>query len=138
MSIVLKSVHPFSLSLFSLPCIFLYVNSLLSLNFHFSVPKVFTHLICIRHGVKNNIFLLGCGRVKKVVRNIRKELVLARLRLGHTRVTHSYLLLGEEQLQCAGCDASFTIRHFLLECGDFAQVRNNCFHVETVISRYTY
>ena len=26
----------------------------------------------------------------------------------------------------------FTVRHFLLECGEFAQVRNNCFHVENI------
>ena len=24
------------------------------------------------------------------------------------------------------------VRHFLLECGDFAQVRNNCFHVNNM------
>ena len=62
----------------------------------------------------------------------KRSAVLARLRLGHTRVTHSYLLLGEEQQQCVGCDAPFTVRHFLLECGDFAQVRNNCFHVDNM------
>ena len=50
---------------------------------------------------------------------------MARLRLGHTRVTHSYLLQGEEQPQCVDCDAPFTVRHFLLECGDLKQVRNN-------------
>ena len=59
----------------------------------------------------------------------KEEVVLARLRLGHTRVTHSYLLLGAEQPQYVGCDAAFTVRHFRLECGNFAQVRNNCFHV---------
>ena len=69
------------------------------------------------------------GEHQSVVRNIRKEeVVLARLRLGHTRVTHSYFLQGEEQLHCAGCDAPFTVQ-IHLECGDFAQVRNNCFHV---------
>ena len=62
----------------------------------------------------------------------REEVVLARLRLGHTRVTHSYLLQGEELPQCVGCDPPFTVRHFLLECGDFAQVRNNCFHVDNM------
>ena len=72
------------------------------------------------------------GEYQSFVRNIRKE-ELARLCLGHTRVTHSYLLQGEEQPQCVGCDAPFTVRHFLLECGDFAQVRNNCFHVENKI-----
>ena len=56
----------------------------------------------------------------------------ARLHLGHTRVTHSYLLQGEEQPQCVGCDAPFTVRHLLLECGDFAHVRNNCFHVDNM------
>ena len=73
------------------------------------------------------------GEHQSVVRNIRKEeVVLARLRLGHTRVTQSYLLLGEEQPQCVGCDAPFTVRHFLYECGDFAQVRNNCSHVDNM------
>ena len=70
------------------------------------------------------------GEYRSVVRNIRKEVVLDRLRLGHTRVTHSVLLQGEEKPQCVGCDTPFTVRHFLLECGDFAQVRNNCLHVD--------
>ena len=34
--------------------------------------------------------------------------------------------------KCVGCNAPFTVRHFLLECGDFAQVRNNCFHVDNM------
>ena len=73
------------------------------------------------------------GEYQSVVQNIRKvEVVLARHCLGHTRVTHSYLLKGEEQPQCVGCNAPFTVRHFLLECGDFAQVRNNCFHVDNM------
>ena len=46
--------------------------------------------------------------------------------------THSYLLQGEEQPQCVGCNAPLTVRHFLLECVDFAQVRNNCFNVSNM------
>ena len=69
------------------------------------------------------------GEHQSVVRNIRKEVVLAQLRLGDTRVTHSYLLQGEEQPHCVGCNAPSTVRHILLECGDSAQVINNCFHV---------
>ena len=38
----------------------------------------------------------------------------------------------KEQPQCVGCDAPFTVRHFLLECGDFVQVRNNCFNVDNM------
>ena len=55
------------------------------------------------------------GEYQSVVRNIRKEVILARLHIGHTRVTHSYLLQGEEQPQCVGCHAPFTVRHFLLD-----------------------
>ena len=73
------------------------------------------------------------GEHQSVVGNIRKEEVaLAQLCLRHTRVTYSYLLLGEEQPQCVVCDAPFTVRHFLLQCGDFSQVRNNCFHVDNM------
>ena len=84
------------------------------------------------------------GEHQSVVRHIRKEeVVLARLCLGHTRVTHSYLLLGEEQPHCVGCDALFTVRHFLLECGDFAQVRKDnmkqlfqdaCKHIDSIMT----
>ena len=54
--------------------------------------------------------------------------------LGHTTVTHSHLLLleGEEQPQCVGCEATFTVRHFLSESSYFAEVRNNCFHVDNM------
>ena len=46
------------------------------------------------------------GEHQSVVRNIRTEkVVLAWLHLGNTGVTYSYLLLGEEQPQCVGCDA---------------------------------
>ena len=72
------------------------------------------------------------GEHRSTVRNIRKEVVLARIHFGHTRVTHSYLLQGEEQPQCVGCDAPFTVRHFLLECGEFSQVRNRCFHFDNM------
>ena len=43
------------------------------------------------------------GKYQSVVLNIKKEIVLARICLGHTRGTHSYLLLGEEQPQYVGC-----------------------------------
>ena len=49
----------------------------------------------------------------------RDEVILARLRIGHTRLTHSYLLKREEQPYCIGCDTPFTVRHFLLDCADF-------------------
>ena len=50
-------------------------------------------------------------------RNIRREeIVLCRLRLGHTRATHSFLLDHEPRPECAECDCYLTVRHLLIEC----------------------
>ena len=50
---------------------------------------------------------------KSVISNIRREeVVLTRLRIGHARITHSWLLNREEQPYCTGCDVPFTVEHF--------------------------
>ena len=41
----------------------------------------------------------------------KEEVVLTRLRIGHSYANHSYLLKGEEQPMCIPCDAPFTIKH---------------------------
>ena len=65
---------------------------------------------------------------KSVVSHVRQqEVVLARLRIDHTRITNR-----EEQPYCFGCYAPFTVRHFLLECGDFSQIRKKYFYFDTI------
>ena len=59
----------------------------------------------------------------------KEVVVLARMRMGQTRVTHSYMLLDEEQPQCVGHNAHFTVILFLLECDDFVQMKNKYVHV---------
>ena len=54
----------------------------------------------------------------------KEEVVLTRLRIGHSYATHSYLLKGEEQPMCFPCDAPFTIKHVLLTCVVFENARN--------------
>jgi ribonuclease HI len=47
----------------------------------------------------------------------RDEVLLARLRIGHTRLTHGHLLTREKVVpQCDTCDVPLTIRHVLSEC----------------------
>ena len=53
----------------------------------------------------------------------REEVVIARCRIGHTRLTHSYLLNKEEPVECIPCAEPFTVEHFLLNCIDFAFTR---------------
>ena len=62
----------------------------------------------------------------------REEIVLARLRIGHTRITHSHLLKREDQPKYIGCDTPFTVKHFLLECTDFAAKRVSCFQANNL------
>ena len=70
---------------------------------------------------------------KSVISNIRREqVVLTRLRIGHTRITHSWLLNRDEHLNCTGCDVPFTVKHFLLDCFDFQQARRSYFQVKNL------
>ena len=61
------------------------------------------------------------------IRNEKAEVVLTRLRIGHTRITHSYLFNREGQPYCFGCNTPFTVKHILLDCADFAIERRSLF-----------
>ena len=51
--------------------------------------------------------------------NTRKEnTVLNRLRIGHSYLTHSFILRKEEAPVCVACNAALTIKHILIECDD--------------------
>ena len=62
----------------------------------------------------------------------REEVILARCRIGHTRLTHSYLLQREEQPECVFCLEPLTVKHLLLDCVDLALVRQQHFTVGTM------
>jgi len=64
---------------------------------------------------------------------IRKdEVILSRLRIGHARNTHSYLLKREPQPECIPCQEPFTVKHFLLDCIDLQLSRENYFRVTSM------
>lgn len=48
--------------------------------------------------------------------NRRTEITLARLRIGHSRLTHGYLMERGLPPQCEACDEPLTIKHLLAEC----------------------
>jgi len=61
------------------------------------------------------------------------SVIVNRLSIGHTRLTHSYLLSGEEdQPKCNTCQCPLTVKHVLLECTDFSDVRQKYFSVASV------
>ena len=55
--------------------------------------------------------------------NRREEIVLCRLRLGHTRLTHSYILDHEPRPQCTRCRSPLTVKHILIDCPEHIHQR---------------
>jgi kelch-like protein 2/3 len=55
--------------------------------------------------------------------NRREEVVLARARIGHTHLTHSYLLKRDDMPECYVCAAPLTVQHILIDCVDFTHIR---------------
>ena len=53
----------------------------------------------------------------------KDSVVFTRLKIGHTALTHRYLLAGEENPECARCKCRLTVRHVLLECAESEPIR---------------
>ena len=66
--------------------------------------------------------VLGKNTIYRSLR--REEVVLTRLRIGHTSLTHSYLLKREDQPLCISCNEPFMVKHFLMDCIEFSLVRH--------------
>ena len=57
--------------------------------------------------------------------NVPGEVTLARLRLGHTSLTHKYLLsLNKIAPECEECRVPLTVNHILLDCCKFRRFRS--------------
>ena len=59
----------------------------------------------------------------------REKVVLARLRIGHTHITHSFILKGEEPPECVS-NEPFTVKHVLIDCIDFQLTRDRYYRVQ--------
>jgi len=57
----------------------------------------------------------------------RDSVLLNRLRIGHTRLTHSFLLSGDHLPECGTWQCPLTVKHILVECFDLNDVRNKHF-----------
>ena len=57
---------------------------------------------------------------------------MSRLRLGHTRFTHSFLLKREDPPWCIPCHSSINVEHILIHCVDLALIRQKYYTVVTM------
>ena len=72
------------------------------------------------------------GEVIIFRKSIEEQVIISRLHIGHTRLTHSFILKQEQQPQCATCQIPCTVKHFLIECGAFALTRKNFFNANNM------
>ena len=59
-------------------------------------------------------------------------MIINRLHTGHTRLAHSYLLAGDDWLACVTCQCPLTVKHILIGCIDFKDIRNKYFVASTM------
>ena len=59
---------------------------------------------------------------------IRKQsIIITRLRIGHTKVTHQFLMEGGVQPYCSDCIVPLTVKHLIAECPTFSDIRNRIY-----------
>ena len=74
--------------------------------------------------------------IRPTVGDYKQKTCLSRrdtvLRIGHTRLTHSYLLSGDDLPECGTCQCPLTVKHILVECVDLKDVRNKHFVASSI------
>ena len=69
--------------------------------------------------------------------NTRKEnTALNRLHIGHSYLTHSFILRKEEAPVCVACNAAITVKHILIECVDLLGIRKKYFGDKSLYSLF--
>ncbi|KAF0748217.1 RNase H domain-containing protein [Aphis craccivora] len=58
---------------------------------------------------------------KSLIKCRREKVLLNRLRIGHTRLTHKYLMAKEEPNQCTVCEVTLTVKHIITECYQYSE-----------------
>lgn len=62
----------------------------------------------------------------------RDEILIHRLRVGHTHLTHRHLLRREAAPLCSHCHLPLTVEHILLTCPQYTVQRASCFNVTSI------
>ena len=68
------------------------------------------------------------------LRSRRKEVLLCRVRLGHTRLTHGHRMANEPQKHCILCNIPLTVEHILIECPSYQHQRSRLFGTSTTLN----
>ena len=63
----------------------------------------------------------------------KMEVILTRLRIGHTRLTHGYLMKSpkDETPKCEHCKVNLSVKHIFEDCAKFSNKRTAIFGNKT-------
>ena len=77
--------------------------------------------------------------IVKHSRNISRydSVLLNRQQIGHSRLTHSYLLSGDDSPTCKSCGIPLTVKHILVECANLQDIREKYFIVSSLADLFT-
>jgi len=64
------------------------------------------------------------------------SVLLNRLQIGHSRLTHSYLLSGDDHPTCQSCGIPFTVNRILVECRNLRDIHEKYFTVSSVTNLF--
>ena len=80
----------------------------------------------------NESYYSGC-------KNRKDDIIISRLRIGHTRLTHSHLMEKKPRPKCDFCpeDQELSVKHILLECSHFSHKRRRRFQVDDLRQLFT-
>ena len=67
----------------------------------------------------------------------RDEIIIHRLRIGHTFLTHGYLLKRDTPPQCSACQTQLTVEHVLLHCPTWNAIRANHFTTTSLLNLFS-
>ena len=94
-------------------------------NIRFPASDLAPHVskFCLKEWQGNKLYAIypnvGDYQCKSSL-SCRDAVLINRLRIGHTRLTHYYLFSGDDQ-------SPLTVMHFLIECVNFADIRSRYF-----------
>ena len=66
----------------------------------------------------------------------KKTLFLNRLHIGHSYLTHFFILRRDEAPVCVAHAAVITVKHILIECADLSEIRKKYFEERSLYSLF--
>ena len=83
-----------------------------------------TFLVC---NTFDEILLTLPDKLLSICNTWKEDTVLNRLHIGHSYLTHSFILRKEEAPVCVACNAVITVKHILIEYAHLLEIRKRYF-----------